>query len=179
MSKTEWTFSTLRKFLLSIIDGDRQVWQTRFKAMDKANKVALAGQKILDKKNNEFRTQLDRQADTFATKSEMNNRVATLTDVVDANKISSDDRSSRNSEQIAAINLAIKDVPTKADVEAIRSVLQEQVTSLNSSRSQGLGQTEQKVVNSGNDRWVIGIIAGLPGIILVVIEIVRISGSTK
>ncbi len=162
MSKSDpWSLRTLRKHIMSIIDGVRLEYRQEFKSLSKANKLALSQQKILDQKNNEFRSQLDKQADTFASKADVQAQVKSLTDTLNQNRGLSDERKEAFDKQIAAINLAIKDSVTKTDLETRLSSIQGQITSLDNSRSQNKGQAQQQDKNVVGNQWLIGIAIGV------------------
>jgi len=196
-NQSEWTLGTLYKHIREVIDGVRLEYRQQFKSMDKANKLALAGQKILDQKNNEFRTQLDRQADTFATKADVDSRLSSMTDIIDANKQLSEERRDTFDKQIAAITLSVsdrvtrvehsalldqiaairlelKDVVTKKDLEITLTAMRSQIDSLDANRNVIQGQSQQRVQSTNNAQWIIQLVLGIPFLFLAIVEAARL-----
>lgn len=177
MPKTDnWSLHTLRKHILSIIEGVRLEYRQQFRSIAKANKLALSGQKILDQKNNEFRSQLDRQADTFASKTDVQSQVKSLSETLNQYRGLSDERKEAFDKQISTINLSLKDSVTKIDLETRLSTMQSQIDSLDASRNQNQGQAKQQERSTGNNQWlvvvIIGLIVSLPSWILEITHLV-------
>jgi len=172
--------------LVGVIDERNAHYDTRFKAAETAVAAALAAQEKATASNfaanekaivkaedaqreynirsNEFRGQLDDQAKTLMPRNEADTRFTAMAEKIDTLQVSMDEKL-----------IALRNDAT-ANYEANRR----EIGSLRESRSEGTGKATQATTSAATNQWVVGIVIGLifgvPGLLLGLYALSQLAG---